>query len=304
MGLCGKCDKTVIRTDSESLQCTGCKKLYHGICLGLKDQDLQKCKTNVLWTCPSCETSEADAATRKVLLRKSSLSCDSNKETEVSQLSADVKDVKIKVGECALKMDVFLAKLDNILGEMTLMRRDHVNLSARVDVLEQKVQDINVSNDTKEIEIRGPQNLQEAEKYNSVISICQNALGITIGLHDIDECYIIKNRPKVGSQTGSLTESLIVKLTTGRVRDEIINSWRIRRTNDGVSCIFGGAAMKLMFRERLSRASKAVLDATKEYAKKAGWKYVWVKRGRIYIRKADGERAHWVRSTAQLSGFK
>lgn len=307
MGACNICKETASRSDAGCLLCAECKNMFHGSCLNLSDEDVAKNKLSIVWICPKCISKTRNLA------RKNSVTDSTDFVTHLKELRTEITSRNNIMDNIMSKLDT---KLDSVLSEIGAIRMENSNLGTRVGKLEEAMKDFHVATvatDPKEIEIRSPITLKEATKYEMALEIVRSALGATIGMGDIDDCFIVNLRtPNVSlatnavSRTGShnVKQVLIMRLTTGRVRDEIIKLWRQKRGGKGISCIVGGAMMNVFFRERLPKSTKSVLDATREYAKNAGWKYVWVRRGRIYVRVKDGGVAHWVHNMDQLHMIK
>ncbi|XP_055688736.1 uncharacterized protein LOC129793111 [Lutzomyia longipalpis] len=297
MGNCERCKKVVARGDPGSLQCVDCKHLFHGVCLKITEEQLRD-GNSAMWCCENC------SAKKKTVSRKVSVS-----DGQFTDLVSDMRDLKTEMTSNSKKMDNFLEKLDFIISELGSLRSANSKLDSRIETLEVKMRDITLTEDSKEIEIMGSFGIEERDKYKKAIDIIRQSLGISADMQDIDECFILRHRGKPDSSTVSQAvtdrHSLIVRLTTCRMRDEIMREWRKRRAKDGVkySSVSDGERM-LMIRERLPKASKALMDAARNHAKKFNWRYVWVKRGRIFLRKADGERAIWVRSCTDLEGLQ
>lgn len=164
------------------------------------------------------------------------------------------------------------------------------DLSVRVNLIEQHSRQQN-------IEINGvPENKSE----NLVKTVIQigNAVGNAIKEEDILSAVRVRKLDPVNNNP----RAVVVKLRSTVTRDEILTSvmnFNKRHTNEKLNSKhlgYGGSTKPIFVSEHLSPLNKKIHAATRKAATTKGYKYVWVRDGKVLIRKADGEQAKHMRS--------
>lgn len=105
--------------------------------------------------------------------------------------------------------------------------------------------------------------------------------------------------------------SIVLKLSSPRCRDTLLAAVKIynkANPNDKLNSShvgIGGEAKKYIFvSEHLPYAMKQVHAATRIFAKENGFKFVWVRNGRVYIRKNEHSQGHIISDTSFLNRLK
>lgn len=104
---------------------------------------------------------------------------------------------------------------------------------------------------------------------------------------------------RLPSRTSTLSPSIIVRFKERQIRDLWLAKSRKFGNRDSTKETTDG---KLPFLcENLTAANKALLWEARKFTKENGFAYVWVRNGRIYIRRADGDRAHRIKHKEDLA---
>lgn len=178
----------------------------------------------------------------------------------------------------ALKNTVRELKEKNIHLESS-----YSELSQRLNYLEQQARSNNL-----EIQCL-PENKQE--NLYTVVKQLGSVVNVELRDSDILHC----TRTAKLQTDSSRPRSVVVRLASPRVRDQllaaVINYNKINKSNKLNSADFGLAGEKfpIYIVEHLSSSNKSLHAATRLRAKEKGYKYVWVRNGRIFVRRADNE---------------
>lgn len=177
-----------------------------------------------------------------------------------------------------------------VLKENELLKHAVSDLSIRVNLLEQNTRQQN-------IEINGvPENKSE----NLISTVVQ--LGKAVSSTLKENCIISAVRVRKLDPQSTSPRAIIVKMNSTSTRDEILasvmNYNKIHPDNKLNSHLlgYGGAKKPIFVSEHLSPLNKQIHAATRKAARAKEYKYVWVRDGRILVRKADGIQAKQVRS--------
>lgn len=228
-------------------------------------------------------------------------------------ISIELKSVKDEIRDMKTSMDFINAKFESISKEHEEARKEIFilksdnntmkatikNLTAQVNMLEQNARASN-------LEIQCVPE-KKSENIVDIVTKIGEVINIKIKKDDISHCTRIaklnrnSNRPR----------SVVVHFNSTRIRDEYlaasINFNRKKPVNEKLNTShigFVGEKFPIFISEHLSPANKALHAAARLAAKDKGYKYVWVKNGRVYMRKNDESDYLYIRDIDSLSNIK
>lgn len=108
-------------------------------------------------------------------------------------------------------------------------------------------------------------------------------MNINIAPSDIDNINRVEPRQIVPGRP----RSIICKLRTRMLKDSLIAGIRKRRGLTSTDLGFSGTSSSIFVNEHLTVLNKNLLKTAREVAKEKGYKYVWTKNCRIFMRKND-----------------
>lgn len=193
--------------------------------------------------------------------------------------------------------DALLNEHRAIKEECVSLRKTTASLIERVNTIEQYSRDSNV-------EIQGvPENKSEnvvelVKKMAAVVSYAIPSSGIL-------NCTRVASINKDGKRP----RTIIVKMYSSRCRDEFLSAvTRYNKSNTDkklCSSLLGmsGESRPIFFSEHLSPTNKSLHAATRKKAKECDYKYVWVRNGRIFMRKDETSRFIYVKNQDFLDSF-
>ncbi|KAF9405079.1 hypothetical protein HW555_014025 [Spodoptera exigua] len=193
---------------------------------------------------------------------------------------------------CASKETVKELQKENL--EMKMCIND---LSSRVNQLEQQTRSI-----FQNIEI---QCLPEKKQENLLQIVTQLSKVVGSGIVDSDIKYC--TRVAKQSSTNSRPRSIVVQLASPRTRDQFLAATiKYNKSNPdnklNTSHLgYAGPKSPIFITEHLSTTNKALHTAARIKAKELGYQFVWVRGGRIFIRKEQESEHILVRSKDTLN---
>lgn len=111
----------------------------------------------------------------------------------------------------------------------------------------------------------------------------------------VDACHWLSSKQE-GRKRG-----IIVKFTRQDVK-EVLNSWKIKRNFNTY-----GLNLKISLAEAmytiLSSNRRKILNAARALKKEKGYTFVWVKNGRIFLQKTEGNPVIVVTSMDRIAGL-
>ncbi|KAI5644311.1 hypothetical protein NE865_03680 [Phthorimaea operculella] len=300
---CDICAKS-ITNKSPGLECSKCEKIVHATtaCSGLTTKQIAALRNSesLEWTCDECQKSTSR--------RRSYISGGEDDDEEIdgaksyqpknntfpidikkllSDISKDVeKAIKKELGELAKSVNYCCDKVEDFEDEAKILKTKVKELENRnrylelkIGALEQRHNELEQGQLCKSIEIVG---IPPAENENVEETVKTVAKAINVRETSIKSSKRLPTRD-------DKVPSIVVKLTSEESQAQWIAAGRSARlklknlredTSDTNDC-------DVFIRPKLSYYNKALLGLSKMKLKDAGYKYVWIKNGRILARKEE-----------------
>lgn len=191
--------------------------------------------------------------------------------------------------------DLIIKKLQAENEHLLAASRDH---GTRLSLMEQSLRMSNV-------EING---IPEHKAENVVTTVLHLARTVGEQLEDSDIIHatrVAKMRPE-----SNRPRPMIIKLRTPRLRDNLLAavvSFNKKNSQDKLSSRhlgMAGESIPVYVSEHLCPSNKQLHAATKKLAKELGYKFVWVRNGRVFVRKDVPHAAILIKNLESLSLLK
>lgn len=233
------------------------------------------------------------------------------KTTIEQTISAQLKDITDQVSDIRESMSFFNKQYEDMkcaLEENTTnikeLRRDNemlkitVNdLSSRLNLMEQGLRESN-------IEINGiPEHRNE--NLNTTLIQLVKVIGEPVPTSDI----IHATRVAKISKDSDRPRTVVVKLSSPKCRDAILaavanfNKKNSKQKLSSQHLGLGGSVTPVFVSEHLSPTNKALHAITRKKAKEICYKFVWVRNGRIFVRKDEYSPAIMIRNKEVLNAL-
>lgn len=210
-------------------------------------------------------------------------------------LNTQLKSIKDELQEVKESMTFMNNQYEEITKEIKASKKCIKELQAKSEDLEPRIDDINYRLNQVEQTARSNnieiQCLPERKNENLVEIISQ--LGKKIDYNIPQENIAHCSRTAKINRDGSRPRAIVVRFNSPRTRDHIlaavINFNKANPRDKLNSSHFGFTGMKtpVFVSEHLSPSNKALHAATRQKAKEKGFKYVWVRNGKIFVRKDE-----------------
>lgn len=209
---------------------------------------------------------------------------------------ATLKDVEASMKFLSADYDLIKKELEESRSSVTTLTKSNSELSNKVEDLSARLNIMEQHSRETNIEINGvPENKSE----NLVILTKQlgSAVSFPIQESEIQSC----SRVRKMDESSNRPRSIIVKLANTRTRDGILASVsKYNRSNPTEKLHSGllgyaGSKVPVYVSEHLSPYYKALHAQTRKVARENNIKYVWIRNGRINIRKDDGSPAKQIK---------
>lgn len=334
MSICSKCVKQIKPSDIKA--CAKCSATFHYQCLGLPaDNYLKESKAyKAGWKCPDCKSTEkrgesSSTPAQAKIGAHNSPATDSTEELKQyidrkleESLSRLLKDIR---RDFTTESSETRSKIQELTESVTFMSVRCEQLKEDLSIKTQKLGKLEIDNDTLKLQVadlstRLNQFEQQSRDSNLEIQCVpehtsENLLTVvrqlatTIGYALPEHELLNYHRVAKVNQQSSRPRSIVVKLSSPLVRDKIIAAVKtFNRTHPSDklnSSHFGLADVKtpVYVCEHLSPANKQLHAAARKVAKDKSFKFVWVRNGRIFMRKDVNSKSFVVRDQDFLSSI-
>lgn len=266
---CPKC-KIITKRNEENITCSKCKSSFHLPCSGLTDEEVKTKKTEkVKWQCISCVSGSG-----KVQNSGSGNGADH----EILDIS---KDISAKVNMLVTQMAEMNGKMTKMMEENEELKQEVASLKNRLNLADQRsrINNVEISNYPEE----------SNENIREVVKDIFKAIGSNLQDMEIQAAHRVPSFNKPGPK------NIVVQFTSRWTRATVLaNSKKYRRTNKrnlvAKDIKPEKANTPIYISEHLSPAYKQLLKKAKQFANDNHFKFVWVREGRILLKKDEGER--------------
>ncbi|XP_046679350.1 uncharacterized protein LOC124373473 [Homalodisca vitripennis] len=213
-----------------------------------------------------------------------------NVNTSYEALSDKLEDNTKAVKEQTASLEKCLRMIDELAAENRSLREKVSSLEMRIDDLEQYSR-------VNSVEIHGiPQ--QKNEDVVAVVKEVGKALDLEITDSMIDNCHRLGRRPGPNSpQPG-----IVVKFVRRLDKEELLRKRRVK-SNFSTRHMNLSMDQPIYINEALSQARRRLLAAARQVKKEKSFKYLWVRGGKIFLRKEEKAPVFQVTCQADLDRF-
>lgn len=175
------------------------------------------------------------------------------------------------------------------------------NLSSLVQNLQERLCQVEQNARVTNIEISG---IPEKKFENLVKTVEQ--LGNIVENPIIESEILHVTRVAKLNKDNSRPRSVIVKLSSQRRRDELlaaVSKFNKKNKDDKLNTAhlgIGGRREPVFVSEHLTLSNKQLHAAARKRSKEVGWKFVWVRDGRVFVRKSEQSPAIYIKNEDSL----
>ncbi|XP_039295428.1 uncharacterized protein LOC120353938 [Nilaparvata lugens] len=138
--------------------------------------------------------------------------------------------------------------------------------------------------------------MQKGENVVAIVKDVGRSLGYPIEDTMIDACHRLRSR--VGSDKHP---GIIVKMVRRLDSEELLQKRRVKRNfNTHDMGLTSGPAVPIYINESLSPARRSLYNAARQVKKDKNFEYLWVRSGKIFLRKKQGSNVITVRKIEDL----
>lgn len=300
--------------------CVQCQTRYHNICAR---DPVGSC---LAWRCSGCrcalptnnrnETPVCGMGTQLPPARQPSPAA------EIINHGVTARDSQEAKVELAIRL--FREELQEIRREIFELRTSLPPINARMDDIESQLDDVedrtttNVADSAVKVLEQTVANLQselhqrDQERLNNDVLISNvrekagenvtyvvTVIGCKLGVA-MDERDIVSAERLGMRREGGRPRPIAVRLVRRATRGELLRAARVLRSATMAICGLTSEEHPFYVYERLTRRNQELFQRARELCRRASWRFVWTRDGRIFVRRAEGERLYHLRQERDL----
>lgn len=226
---------------------------------------------------------------------------------------AEFRIIKDEMREIKESMSYMNDKFEEVLRQQAEVRSEVRDIQAQNDILKSTVKDLNARLNT----------IEQYARSNNIEIQCvpekknENVLNIITKIGEVINCTITPDNVSHCTRVAKLNPSssrpraIVAQFNNVKTRDlfmaAAINFNKNKKTEDKLNsshiCIVGPKT-PIFITDHLSPANRALHAAARIAAKEKGYKHVWIRGGKIFMRKRDDSDYIIIKNTDQLDNLK
>ena len=193
-----------------------------------------------------------------------------------------------------LREDLSL-QVKELNSAVELLKKQNTEKDRVIEALTTQVNSLDQYGRNKNIEIA---NIEEkrGEDIEEIVLKLAEKLDVELAAHEIEGAHRLPTR------NADKVSPIIVQFASRKKRDQFLDK---KKTVISSNLLTGGTSVvgqrKIYINENLAPFYKELFWNTKQRAKDAAFKFVWIKRGRIFVKKNETEPVIHIRAFADLT---
>lgn len=244
------------------------------------------------WKCKKC----ANPSTKDLMAQILKLTAQIKKmETDMTNSIGATNELIEENNQLIKKQD---EKLDECFNRIEVLEAEGVKVKEENELLKRIINTQEQYTRLNALEIEGFPELKEENVVSTVLKIAQT-LNVTLREEHIDCCYRVE-KPKNKDKSGP--RPIFVRFVSRIKKEEIMCAKRVKRllnVNAFYPEVRGVEGEKPIYvNESLTGPNKALFGKCREFKRANEIKFLWVKNGKIRMRKSEKSRVYTIESEA------
>lgn len=306
MSTCGVCLKNFTPKQGK-VSCVECKVQFHGPCVGMTKLEIDELKRDEnIWRCKPCAEErrkskileakvDGDMLTlNDIMIALQELKNENRKSSQDFNEAYEVLNVKMEENTAALKEQT--TKVDEYMKIVQELKAENKSLKQQVLFLEERLVEVEQYSRRNAVEIYGVPEGKNEDTLETVKKVGV-ALNMIIENDMVDACHRLYKKPGTEGPAG-----IIVKFVRRVNKEEMIRKRKVKRD---LSTRHLDLPMdkQIYINESLCPTKRRLLALARVKKKDLGYAFLWVRNGKILMRKKEGERVKEIVSQQDLQGL-
>lgn len=284
--VCDYCNKTVVN----SVPCQGCQKAYfHDSCAKriMNKDSIVKCS--------ACKESEVKGRSRNLRNSVSSGSQEQINDQSDKNLVKMFQELQKSMQFMSDKFDQITADNRKFLTEMKELRNENDALKKQINQLQGRMNELEMEKILCNVEILGTQISGTADVKATVMEIANDLLQCNMKEEVFLQCQ------RKDTKQGTI---IIAKLLNPEAKAKLLQSRKKSRlTSNMLKCNRDNQSnqTQIYINESLSPQNRSLFNLAYKIKKQKGYRYLWTKNGKVYLRKQENDPVLYIRSEEILN---
>lgn len=302
MATCAVCNR-LISAKQIKIACCDCEKDFHGSCMKISKADIEyQTSAGIVWRCDHCNeerrrslTFEGEASEGKLTLQdilKAIQELTNEHKTSIKEFNKSYESLNDKLNENTLLLKEQNEKIVQYIEKIDQLSTENKLLKERVQALEDKLDETDQYSRRNCVEIQGV-----PVKDNDVMQTVKDvghALGVDIEDTMVDACHTLGKKPNSNDPPG-----IIVKFVRRMDAETLLAKRRVKK-DFSTRHLNLPTDRPIYVNESLTPVRRKLLVMAREEKRKQGYKWLWVRRGNIFLRKVDNGPVFLIKCLADL----
>ncbi|KAF0711660.1 E3 ubiquitin-protein ligase TRAIP-like [Aphis craccivora] len=293
--LCVVCNNSIHQGDE--IQCFICKEFTHFICAGLREGKFRKLNKQAKdnWSCNTCKFSK-EQDKNNLLSNTNKLLTSKGNEITDETLNGVIDSVQFM----STQFDHFGQQLKSLVStinelkdenkqineENIFLRKELLNLSQRVNIIEQKSLECHA-------ELIGVPEIQN-EICTDTIDKITSTLGLEIK---------VKNAFRIPSKSTDKPRKISVCFMSVEEKHKVMDLMKKKKmVAKHIDGKWNNTAIYV--NEQMTSTFRNLFFKTRNIAKEVGYKFIWFKNNKIFVKKNEGSMTIYIVDEASISKIK
>lgn len=220
---------------------------------------------------------------------------------ELKSIKDEMKEVKDSMNFISMQYETLEKKQSSISEVTKSLQRENGTLQSTINALSFRVNQIEQHSRKCNLEIQCLPELKSENLFSTIKKI-----GTVIGCN-VEQNYIVSctRTPKL-NPANTRPKSVVAQFSTPELRDTFLAAtitYNKKHPNDKLNTSHLGMTTDkkpIYITEHLSAANKALHAAARTMAKEKGYSFVWIRNGRIFVRKNENSPFLLIKSIESL----
>lgn len=302
MATCAVCNKN-ITTKQTKVNCCDCQSDFHGSCVKLTKADIEfLADEGNVWRCEPCSVNRRRSLRLQAQANEGTLTLDDIMKA-INQLreehkqsdkdfnsSYELLNSKLEDNTKALKENT--EKINAYLDIIETLTAENKSLKEKVQLLENRIEETEQYSRRNCVEVHGVP-VSDGKVIETVKDVGR-AIGMNIEDNMIDACHLLGKKRNTDSPPG-----IFVKFLRRFDAEEVLTKHRAKRELS-TRHLGHSTDNRIFINESLTPSRRKLLAMARETRRQKNFKWLWVRGGKIFIRKEDNGPVTIVKCQADL----
>ena len=221
---------------------------------------------------------------------------------ELATLRTDLQKIQDSVQFLSDSHDDFKKSVDSLIKDNAQLKKENKELQATVNTLSERLNNVEQHLRENNLELHGVPEFKNENLLN-LLQQCSKAVGYQPTDGDVIQCTRVAKL----NRESKLPKTIIARFRSTKCRDEFYSAvYRYNKANPdnklNTSMLgIAGDKKPIYISEHLSPTNKALHAAARQKAKDHGYSFVWIRNGRIYVRKEPSSTYIHIKNSDSLA---